>query len=77
MKKVYFTQINNVIAEATFLPLSVAYVWEYCNANVEGWELGGILFERETVAEYLKQITAKLSCVRIHTHTELYCLVYC
>jgi radical SAM superfamily enzyme YgiQ (UPF0313 family) len=57
MKKVYFTQINNVIAEATFLPLSVAYVWEYCNANVEGWELGGILFERETVAEYLKQIT--------------------
>ena len=28
MKKVYFTQINNVIAEATFLPLSVAYVWE-------------------------------------------------
>lgn len=57
MNKVYFTQINNVIAEATFLPLSVAYVWEYCRTQVDNWELGGILFERQTVEEYLTQIT--------------------
>jgi hypothetical protein len=56
MKKIYLTQINNVIAEATFLPLSVAYVWEYCKQNVDGWELGGILFERDTIPNYLEQI---------------------
>lgn len=56
MKKVYFTQINNVIAEATFLPLSVAYIWEYCRANVEGWELGDIIFERDTVENYMENI---------------------
>jgi putative methyltransferase len=57
MKKVYFAQINNVIADATFLPLSAAYVWAYCNENVEGWELGDILFERQPIDEYLTQIT--------------------
>lgn len=56
MKKVYFTQINNLIADAIFLPLSVAYIWEYCKANVEDWELGGILFERKTVDEYMENI---------------------
>lgn len=47
MNKVYFTQINNVIAEATFLPLSVAYVWEYCRTQVDNWELGGTLVNWE------------------------------
>jgi len=56
MKRIYLTQINNVIAEATFLPLSVAYVWEYCRTQVTDWELGGILFERDTVENYLEQI---------------------
>ena len=56
MKKVYFAQINNVIAEATFLPLSVAYVWEYCKTQVDDWELGNIIFERDTVENYLKSI---------------------
>lgn len=59
MKTVYFTQINNVIAEATFLPLSVAYVWEYCLTQSEikdNWKLGGILFERDTIENYLKDI---------------------
>ena len=56
MKKVYFTQINNLIADATFLPLSVCYVWEYCKTQVTDWELGGILFERESVEDYLKKI---------------------
>ena len=55
MKKVYFAQINNVIAEATFLPLSVAYVWEYCKTQVDDWELGNIIFERDTVENYLKE----------------------
>ena len=31
MKTLYLFQINNVIAEATFLPLSAAYVWQYCS----------------------------------------------
>lgn len=57
MKKIYLTQINNVIAEATFLPLSVAYVWEYCRLNTEDWELGDIIFERDTVENYLNNIT--------------------
>lgn len=56
MKRIYLIQINNVIAEATFLPLSVAYIWEYCRTQVDDWELGGILFERDTVENYLKQI---------------------
>lgn len=59
MKKVYFAQINNVIAEAIFLPLSVAYIWEYCRSLPEiknNWSLGGILFERQTVGEYLLEI---------------------
>ena len=56
MKRIYFTQINNVIAEATFLPLSVAYIWEYCRSNVEGWELGDIIFERDTVENYMENI---------------------
>jgi len=58
-KNLYFTQINNVIAEATFLPLSVAYVWEYCKTQqdiIEQWELGGIIFERDTVENYLDSI---------------------
>ena len=59
MKKIYLTQINNVIAEATFLPLSVAYVWEYCHANVEGIELGDIIFERDTVENYMKNIKCR------------------
>ena len=54
----YFTQINNVIADATFLPLSVAYVWEYCQTQVSDWKLGGILFERDTVVNYLSQINS-------------------
>ena len=58
MKTVYFTQINNVIADATFLPLSVAYVWEYCQTQVSDWNLGGILFERDTVDNYLSQINS-------------------
>ena len=59
MKKVYFAQINNLIADAVFLPLSVAYVWEYCKTQpdiMENWELGGILFERQSVSEYIKNI---------------------
>lgn len=59
MKKVYFAQINNLIADATFLPLSVAYVWEYCRTLPEiaqKWSLGGILFERDTVESYMKSI---------------------
>lgn len=59
MKKVYFAQINNLIADATFLPLSVAYIWEYCQSLPEiaqEWSLGGILFERETVETYMKTI---------------------
>ena len=56
MKTVYFAQINNVIAEATFLPLSVAYIWEYCKQTVDNWQLGGILFERETVEQYVDKI---------------------
>ena len=56
MKRIYLTQINNVIAEATFLPLSVAYVWEYCRTQVSDWELGNIFFERDTVENYLEQI---------------------
>ena len=60
MKKVYFAQINNVISEAVFLPLSVAYVWEYCRSQAdiaEKWELGGIFFERKTVDEYLEKVS--------------------
>lgn len=60
MKKVYFAQINNVISEAVFLPLSVAYVWEYCRSQTDiadQWQLGGIFFERKTVDEYLEQTT--------------------
>lgn len=56
MKRIYLTQINNVIAEATFLPLSVAYVWEYCRTQVTDWELGNIFFERDTVENYLEKI---------------------
>lgn len=56
MKKIYLTQINNVIAEATFLPLSVGYLWEYCKTQTHDYVLGGILFERDTVENYLKQI---------------------
>ena len=56
MKKIYFTQVNNLISEAVFLPLSVAYIWEYCKANVSGWELGDILFERDTIENYLQKI---------------------
>ena len=59
MKKIYFTQINNIIAEATFLPLSVAYVWEFCKTQtdiMEHWELGGIIFERDTIENYVAQI---------------------
>lgn len=56
MKRIYLTQINNVIAEATFLPLSVAYVWEYCKTQVSDWELGDIFFERDAIENYLKQI---------------------
>ena len=56
MKKVYFTQINNLIADAIFLPLSVAYIWEYCKTQVTDWELGNIFFEREFVEDYLKKI---------------------
>ena len=55
-KKLYLAQINNVIAEATFLPLSVAYIWEYCKQNVKGCTLGDIIFERDTVENYLSQI---------------------
>lgn len=57
MHQIYLSQINNVIAEATFLPLSVAYVWEYCKSKVKDWKLGGILFERKTVEEYMEIIT--------------------
>lgn len=60
MKKVYFVQINNLIAEATFLPLSVAYIWEYCKTIPEiaqSWDLGGILFERDSVENYLQAIS--------------------
>jgi hypothetical protein len=60
MKKVYFAQINNVISEAVFLPLSIAYVWEYCRSQADisdQWQLGGIFFERKTVEEYLEQMT--------------------
>lgn len=59
MKKVYFAQINNLIAEAVFLPLSVAYVWEYCRSQSDiacEWELGSIFFERHTVDEYMSRI---------------------
>jgi putative methyltransferase len=59
MKKVYFAQINNIIAEAVFLPLSVAYVWEYCRLQPDiskDWVLGSIFFERKTVAEYMELI---------------------
>ena len=59
MKKIYFAQINNVIAEATFLPLSAAYVWEYCKTQhdiADAWTLGNIFFERDTVENYLSQI---------------------
>lgn len=59
MKTVYFAQINNPIADAIFLPLSVAYIWEYCRSIPEisdEWSLGGIFFERETVKEYMKKI---------------------
>lgn len=56
MKKIYLTQINNIIAEAVFLPLSVAYIWEYCYTQVSDWKLGDILFERDTIENYLSQI---------------------
>jgi putative methyltransferase len=59
MKTVYFAQINNVIAEAIFLPLSAAYVWEYCRSQADistNWKLGNIIFERDTVENYLDQI---------------------
>jgi len=59
MKNLYFTQINNVISEAIFLPLSVAYVWEYCKTQpdiIKEWQLGTILFERDTVENYLNDI---------------------
>ena len=59
MKKIYFAQINNVIADAVFLPLSVAYIWEYCKSLDDiatEWELGAILFERKTVDEYMQTI---------------------
>lgn len=59
MKKVYFAQINNIISEAVFLPLSVAYVWEYCRSQPDiatEWELGGIFFERKPISEYLEKM---------------------
>ena len=59
MKKVYFAQINNVIADAIFLPLSAAYVWEYCNSQSDissEWELGDIFFERHSIDEYMSLI---------------------
>lgn len=59
MKKVYFAQINNVIADAIFLPLSVAYIWEYCRSQQDiaaQWELGGIFFERQSVDQYMAKI---------------------
>lgn len=59
MKKVYFAQINNQIADAIFLPLSVAYIWEYCRSLPEisaEWELGKIFFERESVEDILNNI---------------------
>jgi radical SAM superfamily enzyme YgiQ (UPF0313 family) len=59
MKKIYFAQINNVISDAIFLPLSAAYVWEYCRSLTDvntHWELGGIFFERKSVDEYLTEI---------------------
>jgi radical SAM superfamily enzyme YgiQ (UPF0313 family) len=58
MKRVYFAQINNVIAEATFLPLSSAFIWEYCKTQddiVDSWELGDILFERDSIENYIAQ----------------------
>jgi radical SAM superfamily enzyme YgiQ (UPF0313 family) len=58
-KRVYFSEINNVIADAIFLPLSVGYIWEYCNSLPDisaKWELGGILFERDTVENILSKI---------------------
>lgn len=60
MKKIYFAQINNVIAEAIFLPLSSAFVWEYCRSQSdisEAWELGNIFFKRQSVEEYLAQVS--------------------
>ena len=59
MKKVYFAQINNLISEAVFLPLSVAYVWEYCRSQPDiaaQWELGSIFFERKPIDEYLDNV---------------------
>jgi len=59
MKNLYLFQINNVIADATFLPISAAYVWEYCRSQSDicnEWTLGNIFFERETVGEYLSKI---------------------
>ena len=59
MKNLYLFQINNVIAEATFLPLSAAYVWQYCSDQEDisrEWKLGNIFFERDTVENYISQI---------------------
>lgn len=59
MKRVYFTQINNIISDAVFLPLSVGYIWEYCRSQPDiaaEWTLGGIQFERHSVDEYLQVI---------------------
>ncbi len=70
MKRIYFAQINNVIAEATFLPLSTAYVWEYCRSQpdiAKSWELGTILFERDTIESYMEQIE-KPDIVAISTY---------
>lgn len=59
MKTVYFAQINNKIAEATFLPIASAYIWEYCRTQVDiasQWQLGNVFFERQTIDEYFSKI---------------------
>lgn len=59
MKKIYFAQVNNVIADAIFLPLSVAYIWEYCKTIPEicnNYQLGKIIFERDSIENYMNEI---------------------
>lgn len=59
MKTVYFAQINNTIAEAVFLPIASAYIWEFCNSHDDirrDWTLGKIFFERMEVDEYLNDV---------------------
>ena len=55
---IYLTQINNTIADAIFLPLSVGYVWEYVKTqkDLKKCKLGGIIFERDTIENYMDQI---------------------